>query len=75
MRGSKRNAVPLKNAGYGIVEPAEVNILAKAVSDYCSSHKIERVAEREDVAVKVMSLFGRGVIDPNQLLAELEKVG
>ncbi|MDG4902150.1 MULTISPECIES: hypothetical protein [unclassified Mesorhizobium] len=74
MRGSDRNAVPPKSAGCGIVEPAEVNILAKAVSDYCSSHKIERKDERENVAVKVMSLFGRGVTDADQLLEELEKV-
>ncbi|PBC02656.1 hypothetical protein [Mesorhizobium sp. WSM3860] len=75
MRGSEHNAVPLRKAGYGIVEPAEVSILAKAVSDYCSSHKIERVDERENIAIKVMRLFGRGVTDPDQLLVELEKVG
>ncbi|PBC03795.1 hypothetical protein [Mesorhizobium sp. WSM3860] len=74
MCGSDHNAVPPKSARYGIVEPAEVNILAKAVSDYCSSHKIEREDERENIAIKVMSLFGRGVTDADQLLEELEKV-
>ncbi|PBB89624.1 hypothetical protein CK215_26670 [Mesorhizobium sp. WSM3864] len=75
MRGSEHNAVPLRTAVYGIVEPAEVSILAKAVSDYCSSHKIERVDERENVAIKVMCLFGRGVTDADQLLVELQRVG
>lgn len=76
MRGSSDTDVPLKTAGvleYGIVEPAEVDILAKAVSDYCSSHKIESVDERENVALKVMSLFRRGITDADQLLEELEK--
>ncbi|RWI42864.1 MAG: hypothetical protein EOQ93_31690, partial [Mesorhizobium sp.] len=76
MRGSSDTVVPLKTAGvlgYGIVEPAEVDILTKAVSDYCSSHKIESVDERENVALKVMSLFRRGIADADQLLEELEK--
>ncbi|RWE12444.1 MAG: hypothetical protein EOS61_14975 [Mesorhizobium sp.] len=56
-------------------EPAEVNILAKAVADYCESHKIKRVDEREDIALKAMGLFRRGVTDLEQLLQELERVG
>ncbi|PBB30590.1 hypothetical protein CK224_21255 [Mesorhizobium sp. WSM3862] len=38
---SLHSAVPLRNVGmlaYGIIEPAEISILAKAVSDHCSIH-------------------------------------
>ncbi|RWB19910.1 MAG: hypothetical protein EOQ40_17395 [Mesorhizobium sp.] len=76
MRKSGHSAVPLKNEGrsaYGIVEPADVKNLAKAVADYCASHKIERMDEREDIAIKVMSLFRRGITDPDRMLEELEK--
>ncbi|RUW02295.1 MULTISPECIES: hypothetical protein [unclassified Mesorhizobium] len=60
---------------YGIIEPDEINILAKAVSDHCSIHKIEREAERHRVALNVIGIFRRGVTDPHQLLEELEKAG
>ncbi|MEW6634666.1 MAG: hypothetical protein AB1440_27640 [Pseudomonadota bacterium] len=61
--------------GHGIAEPDEIAILAKAVGDFCSKHQITCVDERDRVAVKVMCLFGRGVIALDQLSIELEKVG
>ena len=61
--------------GHGVAEPAEVAILSKAVSDYCTKHKIARSDEREQIAVKVMNLFRRGIIDPDQISIELERVG
>lgn len=60
---------------HGVADPAEIAILSKAVSDYCEKHKIARVDDREQIAIKVMDLFGQGIIDPDLLLLELEKAG
>lgn len=38
-----------------------------------SKHQIMPRDDRERVAIKVISLFGRGIIDPDQLSAELER--
>ncbi|WP_156913351.1 hypothetical protein [Mesorhizobium sp. WSM3224] len=57
----------------GAADPAQVALLAKAVIEFCTSHQIVRIDHREQVAGKVMSLFGRGVTDPDQILIALEK--
>ncbi|CDX27232.1 conserved hypothetical protein [Mesorhizobium sp. ORS 3324] len=59
----------------GIADPIEVTILARAVSDYCSKHHIDRVYDRERIAIKSMCLFGRGIVDPEALSLALERVG
>lgn len=62
-------------SGHGVAEPAEIAILSKAVSDYRTKHEIARTDDREQIAIKVMDLFGQGIIDPDRLSIELEKVG
>ena len=61
--------------GHGVADPAEITIMAKAVSDYCSRHQIMRMDDREQAAIKVMSLCEQGIIDLDQLSMELEKAG
>lgn len=58
-----------------VAGPGQLEILARAVSDYCANHKITHIDEREQVALKVMSLYRRGIVDADRLSAELEKVG
>lgn len=60
---------------FEIVEPAELAILANAVSAHCVKHRIAADEERERVALKVMVLFRRGVMDPEKLSEELEQLG
>lgn len=57
----------------GVAYPDQLVILTHAVDDFCILHRIVSKEDRERVAVKVMVLFGRGMIDPVQLSAELEK--
>ncbi|MDX8455203.1 hypothetical protein RFM98_20840 [Mesorhizobium sp. VK9D] len=57
-----------------VAEPAQLAILAKALNDYCAKHRISDEHEREQIALMIMGLFGRG-IDPDRITAELEKVG
>ena len=57
----------------GVADSAELDILTKALNDYCARHRIADKDERDRIAVKVMALFGRGVSDPVQLSAELER--
>ncbi|TPI57434.1 MULTISPECIES: hypothetical protein [unclassified Mesorhizobium] len=59
---------------YGVVDPVELAILRKAFDDYCAAHRVVADSDRERIALKVMSLFRQGVINPEQLSAELEKV-
>jgi len=59
----------------GIAEPDQIKMLARIVNDYCERHRIASIEEREAVAIKIMCVFGRGIDDPDQLSAELEKVG
>ncbi|TPK96070.1 MULTISPECIES: hypothetical protein [unclassified Mesorhizobium] len=58
---------------YGIAEPADLAILTDALNAFCAKHRIAGEAEREQVALKIMCLFRRGIIDPDQLSAELER--
>jgi hypothetical protein len=58
---------------YGVVDPAELAILAKALDDFCAEHKIVADADRERIALKVITLFRQGIICSEQLSAELEK--
>ncbi|KQU81231.1 hypothetical protein ASD12_32510 [Mesorhizobium sp. Root102] len=58
----------------GVADSVELTILAKALDDYCTAHHIVGVSDREWIAIKVMSLFRRGLIRPEQLSAELEKI-
>lgn len=60
---------------HGIADPIEVTILARTVSDYCAKHKVTRVDDREQIAIKVMYLFERGIINPEVLSLALEKAG
>ncbi|WP_027167799.1 hypothetical protein [Mesorhizobium sp. WSM3224] len=57
---------------YGVADSIELAILTKALDDYCAAHQIVDDSDRERIALKVMSLFRRGVITPEQLSAELE---
>jgi hypothetical protein len=56
-----------------VADPAQLDILAKALNDYCARHRVADKDERERIAVKVMALFGQGVSDPIRLSAELER--
>ncbi|MDX8450151.1 hypothetical protein [Mesorhizobium captivum] len=60
---------------YGVADSAELETLGRVFNDYCAKHEIVREDERETIALKIMCLFRRGVIDPDQLSAELERVG
>ncbi|AZO09701.1 hypothetical protein EJ074_11765 [Mesorhizobium sp. M3A.F.Ca.ET.080.04.2.1] len=62
-------------SAYGVADADELAILTKALNDYCSKHRIVSADERERIAVKVMCLFKQGLIDPDLLSAELERVG
>lgn len=60
---------------HGVADSVELAILTKALDDYCAAHHIVGDPDRERIALKVMSLFKQGVSGPEQLLAELEKMG
>ena len=60
---------------YGVADPAQLAILTKALNDYCARHRITCQQERERIAIKVMSLFGRGIEDLERLTTELERAG
>ncbi|MEI9407982.1 hypothetical protein [Mesorhizobium salmacidum] len=60
---------------YGVADSADLEALANVFNDYCAKHRIVREDEREQVAIKIMCLFKRGIIDPDRLSAELERVG
>ena len=57
----------------GVADSAELDILTKAFNDYCARHHIADKDGRERIAIRVMTLFGRGISDPAQLSAELER--
>lgn len=56
---------------YGLADSDQLAVLTKALNDYCTKHRIACKEERERIAIKVMSLFGRGVTDAHQPLVEL----
>jgi hypothetical protein len=58
----------------GVADSVELTILTKALDDYCAAHHIVGDSERERIAIKVMSLFRQGLIRPEHLSAELEKI-
>ncbi|CDX39522.1 hypothetical protein MPLDJ20_260031 [Mesorhizobium plurifarium] len=58
---------------YQVVEPAQLTILAKALDDHCARHRIADEMDREQVALKLFSLFRQGLIDPERLKTELER--
>lgn len=56
-----------------MADSAELTVLAKALNDYCARHRIKCEEERERIGRKLMCVFWRGVTDPDQLSAELER--
>ncbi|TIW23235.1 MAG: hypothetical protein E5V65_01715 [Mesorhizobium sp.] len=60
---------------HGIADSAQLDILTKALNDYCTRHPVEcrHEYDREQIAIKVMSLFRRGIEDADQLSQELER--
>ncbi|MET3594553.1 MULTISPECIES: hypothetical protein [Mesorhizobium] len=61
---------------HGMADSAQLDILTKALNDYCAKHPAECQDERdrEQIAIMVMSLFRRGIEDAEQLSTELERV-
>ncbi|TPI11633.1 hypothetical protein FJW06_19950 [Mesorhizobium sp. B4-1-3] len=59
---------------YGIVDSEELAILTRALDEYCAEHRVASKEDRELVALRVMSLFRRGVTQSDQLSRELERV-
>ncbi|MGX8009160.1 hypothetical protein ACVDG8_009165 [Mesorhizobium sp. ORM8.1] len=59
---------------YGVADSVELAILTKTLDDYCAAHHIVGDSDRQRIAIKVMSLFRQGLITPEQLSAELEKI-
>jgi hypothetical protein len=59
----------------GVADSDELAVLAAALNDYCATHGIVGEDDREQIAIKIMCLFRRGIIDADELSAELEKVG
>ena len=62
---------------YGVADPTQLAILTKALNDYCEKHPVAcgRKDDRERIAIRVISLFQRGIEDLERLTAELERVG
>ncbi|RWD00921.1 MAG: hypothetical protein EOS58_27905 [Mesorhizobium sp.] len=60
-------------SAYGVAD-SQLAILTKCLNDYCAKHLAAGKDERERIALKVLALFGRGLIDPDQLSTELERV-
>ncbi|CDX20455.1 hypothetical protein MPLB_1870014 [Mesorhizobium sp. ORS 3324] len=60
-------------SGECVADPAQLELLAKAVHDYCEKHLITGKGDRERVAIEVIGLFGQGMTEPAQLSAALEK--
>lgn len=60
-------------SAYGVADSVQLDILTKALNDYCARHHVADKDERERIALKVMALFGQGVSDPARLSAELER--
>ncbi|TGT70976.1 hypothetical protein EN802_22010 [bacterium M00.F.Ca.ET.159.01.1.1] len=60
---------------YGVADPVQLAILTKALNDYCAKHRVICEQERERIAIKILSLFGRGVDDPDRLATALERAG
>ncbi|RWE26657.1 MAG: hypothetical protein EOS41_05875 [Mesorhizobium sp.] len=65
----------LSMSTYGVADSAQLAILTKALNDYCATHHVVDTVEREQIALKILSLFRRGMIDPGQISTELERVG
>ncbi|AZO34127.1 MAG: hypothetical protein EOS76_14585 [Mesorhizobium sp.] len=61
-------------SAYGVADSAQLAILTKALNDRCAKHAVAGDHERERIALKVLALYRRGLIDPDQLSAELEGV-
>ncbi|WP_181164837.1 MULTISPECIES: hypothetical protein [unclassified Mesorhizobium] len=57
----------------GAADCTHVTFLTNVVIDFCAKHEIVRIDHREQVAGRVMSLFDRGVTDPDQISIALEK--
>lgn len=57
----------------GVADSAELDILTKALNDYCARHHIAEKDGRERIAIRIMILFGRGISDLVQLSVELER--
>ncbi|MDG4904163.1 MULTISPECIES: hypothetical protein [unclassified Mesorhizobium] len=60
---------------YGVADSDDLAVLAKVFNDYCAKYRVVNEQDREAIALKIMCLFRRGLIDPDQLSAELERVG
>jgi hypothetical protein len=65
----------LAMSAYGMADSAELANLTQVLKDHCAKYQIVRTDDREQVAVKILCLFRRGLADPDRLSAELEKAG
>lgn len=61
-------------SAFEVIEPSELTILAGAVSAHCVKHRMDGDEDRERIAIKVMCLFRQGLVDPDRLSKELERV-
>ncbi|WP_292159898.1 hypothetical protein [Mesorhizobium sp.] len=59
----------------GVADSDELATLTAALNDYCATHRIVSEDDREQIAIKIMCLFSRGIVDADELSAELEKAG
>lgn len=62
---------PANMSAYGIADSDDLARLAKALNAFCARNRITRAEDRDRIAIKLMCLFRRGVVDHDQLLAEL----
>ena len=58
---------------HGFVTPAELAILTTALDDYCVTHDLSGL-DRDRAALRVISLFRQGIIDPTALADRLEGI-
>lgn len=61
--------------GYGVADSAQLDILAKALNDYCARHRVVCEQERERIAAMIMCLFRQGVEDSARLSEALDQAG
>jgi hypothetical protein len=55
----------------GIIDPEQLALLTKVLDSHCRAHGIADAETREQVAFRIVSLFGRGARTAEELVAAL----
>ena len=59
----------------GIASPEQLDMLTRALDQYCDARHITSEQERKNLAALIMDLFGRGLTSAEEILSALEEMG